>query len=139
MSGLSVHQRGYRFESYKGHSISSLTTDLLPVEDWCMVPSAHIETKVKSLKDPAVKEKLQQLRQTDNYTNFYYLALCYLYLVVVLGGTIGFYHYRAAAGVAFVWNVPVTLLAMVLVGAGQHQLMGLTHEAAHHILFRNRH
>jgi fatty acid desaturase len=93
---------------------------------------------VKSLKDAALKERLQQLRSTDNYTNFYYLARCYLYLFAVLGGAIWFYHYQAAAGLAFAWNVPVTLLAIVLIGAGQHQLTGLTHEAAHHILFRNR-
>src|SRR5207248_6652598 len=37
-----------------------------------------------------------------------------------------------------VWSVPVFVLAVVLVGAGQHQLSGLSHEGGHHILFRNR-
>ncbi len=32
--------------------------------------------------------------------------------------------------------MPVTLLAVLLVGAGQHQLAGLGHEAAHHTLLR---
>ena len=35
-------------------------------------------------------------------------------------------------------NVPVTLLAILLIGAGQHQLTGLAHEASHHILLKNR-
>ncbi len=94
--------------------------------------------KQKSLKDPELKEKLQQLRQTDNITNVYYLVRAYLFLALVIGGTIWFYHYREAAGLSFWWNVPVTLLAIVLVGAGQHQLTGLAHEASHHILFKNR-
>jgi fatty acid desaturase len=103
-----------------------------------MSVTASVETKVKLLNDADLKAKLQELRQTDNYTNFYYLARCYLYFALVLGGAIWFYHYQAAAGLAFSWNLPVTLLAIILVGAGQHQLTGLTHEASHHILFRNR-
>jgi fatty acid desaturase len=90
------------------------------------------------LQDPELTERLQQLRQTDNYTNLYYLARTYVYLVAVIGGAIALYHYQQAAGWSAWWNVPVALLAIVLVGAGQHQLAGLAHEASHHILFRNR-
>lgn len=92
----------------------------------------------KTLQDPALKEKLQQLRQTDNYTNFYYLARTWAYLAAAIGGTIWFYHFQASEGVSWWWNVPVTLLTIVMVGAGQHQLTGLAHEGGHHILFRNR-
>lgn len=88
----------------------------------------------KTLQDPALKEKLQELRQTDNVTNFYYLLRTYGYLTLVIGGTVWFY----AQGFSWWWNVPVTLLAIVLIGAGQHQLTGLAHEGGHHILFRNR-
>ena len=51
---------------------------------------------------------------------------------------------RAAAvlrdgwGLNWAWNIPVTILAITLVGAGQHQLTGLAHEASHHTLFKNR-
>jgi fatty acid desaturase len=92
----------------------------------------------KSLQDAELKERLQQLRETDNYTNLYYLLRTYLFLAGAIGGTIWFYHYRADVGLAFAWNVPVTLLAILLIGAGQHQLVGLAHEASHHILFRHR-
>jgi fatty acid desaturase len=92
----------------------------------------------KTLQDPRLKEALQDLRRTDNFTNLYYLLRTWVFLVVVLGGTLWFYHWRIDAGLSFWWNVPLTLLAIVLVGAGQHQLTGLTHEASHHILFRNR-
>src|SRR5262249_57025433 len=41
-------------------------------------------------------------------------------------------------GLGWWWEVPVGLFAIVLVGAGQHQLSGLAHEGSHHILFRGR-
>jgi fatty acid desaturase len=96
------------------------------------------EPRQKSLKDPELKEKLQELRQTDNWTNLYYLARTYFYLAAVIGGAVWFDLYRASAGWSILWDVPVYLFAIILVGAGQHQLTGLAHEGSHHILFRNR-
>jgi fatty acid desaturase len=100
-----------------------------------VAPTAPMD---KSLSDPELKEHLQQLRQTDNWTNWYYLARVYLYFALVLGAAIWFDLFRAAAGWSIAWDVPVFLVAIVLIGAGQHQLSGLAHEAVHHILFRNR-
>jgi fatty acid desaturase len=97
------------------------------------------DSKVRSLlQDAELKQKLQELRRTDNVTNLFYLLRTYAYLAAVIGGALWFYHYQATAGLSFWWNVPVTLLAIILVGAGQHQLTGLAHEASHHILLRNR-
>lgn len=93
---------------------------------------------IEALSDSRVKEKLQELRKVDNLTNVYYLIRTYVYLAAVIGGTIAFYHLRDGWGLAWAWNVPVTLLAITLIGAGQHQLTGLAHEASHHILFKNR-
>ena len=92
----------------------------------------------KSLQDAGLKAELQRLRRTDNVTNWYYILRTYLYLFAVIGGTVWFYQYQSASGISFWWNVPVTLLAVVLVGAGQHQLSGLAHEGVHHTLFRNK-
>jgi fatty acid desaturase len=97
-----------------------------------------VQIQTKSLKEPRVREILQDLRRTDNFTNIYYFIRIYLYFAVVIGGTIWFYHENAAQGFGWWWNIPVTLLAIILVGAGQHQLTGLAHEASHHILFKNR-
>jgi fatty acid desaturase len=94
--------------------------------------------EIESLSDPRVKAKLQELRQTDNFTNLYYLVRTYLYLALVIAGTIAFYHHRDAWGLHFAWNIPVTVFAITLIGAGQHQLTGLAHEASHHTLFKNR-
>src|SRR5262245_44148029 len=90
------------------------------------------------LQDPQLKAALQQLRRTDNFTNVYYLIRTYLFLGAVIGGTLWFCHSSADLGLNWWWNVPVTLLSILLVGAGQHQLTGLAHEASHHILSRNR-
>jgi fatty acid desaturase len=103
-----------------------------------MLKTESIPGKARSLNDPQLKEKLQRLRQTDNYTNWYYLARTYLLSAAVIGGAVWFYHFQASAGLSFWWNIPVTFLATVLMGALQHQLTGLAHEGAHHMLFRNR-
>jgi fatty acid desaturase len=100
-----------------------------------MSPSAP---PAKSLNDPELKARLQALRLADNVTNWYYIARAYLYLALVIGGAVWFFEARAGLGLAWWWNVPVAIAAVVLVGAGQHQLSGLTHEGSHYILFRNR-
>jgi fatty acid desaturase len=88
-----------------------------------------------SLNDQRIKEKLHELRQTDNVTNLLYLLRTYLYLAVVIGATLWFYTVNDWSE----WlNVPVTIVAIILVGAGQHNLTGLAHEASHHILLKNR-
>jgi fatty acid desaturase len=92
----------------------------------------------KSLSDPELKAVLQELRRTDNVTNWWYILRTYLYLALVIGGAVWFFESRGALGLSWWWNVPVALVAVVLVGAGQHQLTGLAHEGSHYILFRNR-
>src|SRR5262245_55262263 len=86
-----------------------------------------------SLRDPKLKERLQSLRRTDNYTNLHYLVRTYLFLALVIAGTLWCY-----VNLSWWWSALITLPAIVLIGAGQHQLTGLAHEASHHILFKNR-
>ena len=91
-----------------------------------------------SLNDPAFKQRLQFLRQTDNYRNWFYLFRTYALLALVVGGTVSFYHFTRAGGTLLLWNLPVVFLAVMLVGALQHHLASLAHEAVHHTLFKNR-
>lgn len=99
---------------------------------------AAVDTPVKSLADPAFKAELQRLRRTDNVTNWYYVLRAYLYLAVVIGGAVAAFEYVRVYDLGWWWGIPVALVGVVLVGAGQHQLSGLAHEGVHHILFRNR-
>jgi fatty acid desaturase len=94
--------------------------------------------RYKSLKDAEWKERLQQLRQTDNLTNLWYLIRTYLFLAVIIGGPVAFDQWRQHEGLSWLWSVPVFAVAIVLIGAGQHHLSALAHEASHYILFRSR-
>jgi fatty acid desaturase len=90
------------------------------------------------LNSPELLRRVAELRKTDNYTNWFYLAREYLFLATVVGGTIAFCYWLDSAGLSLLWAVPLALVAIVLVGAGQHRLATLTHEAGHYMLFRNR-
>jgi fatty acid desaturase len=79
------------------------------------------------------------LRQTDNYRNWYYLFRTYALLAIAIGGAIWFYQFTRAGQLSLLWNVPVFAAAIVMVGALQHHLANLAHEAVHHTLFKNRH
>src|SRR5947199_365945 len=100
--------------------------------------TATLDPTAKSLSGAEVKEKLQQVRRPDNLTNWYYLLRSYLFLALVIGGAVYFFEHQAVWGLHWLWNLPVAVLAIVLVGAGQHQLTVLAHEASHHTLFQNR-
>jgi fatty acid desaturase len=91
-----------------------------------------------ALNSPAMQKRINQMRATDNLTNWFYLVREYLLLAGVVGLTIWFYMSREDWGLSWFWNVPLTLLAIVLIGAGQHRLTNLAHEASHYMLFRNR-
>src|SRR5262249_18264013 len=105
---------------------------LRPVHELTHTMSTTAATK--TLNDPEFKARLQDLRRTDNLTNWYYIARTYLYLFLVIGGAVWFFESRADWGISWWWNVPVAVTAVFLVGAGQHQLSGLTHEGSHYIL-----
>ncbi len=92
----------------------------------------------KTLSDSNLKSAIQQLRQTDNFTNWWYLFRTYLYLLLVLVGSVWFFENRESLGVPWALNVLVAFVAIILVGAGQHQLTALAHDGAHYTLFRNR-
>src|SRR5262245_28239519 len=96
--------------------------------------TATSDPSALTLRDPKLKEELQALRRTDNYTSLYYVARTYFFLAVVIAGTLWLYH----AADSWWWHVPITVVAIILLGTGQHQLTGLAHEASHHILFKNR-
>lgn len=99
---------------------------------------ATLEQSFTTLQDPQLKQQLQELRRTDNFTNVLYLLRTWACLGLVIASTLWFYHAQASQGWNWWWNLPVTAIAIVLIGAGQHQLTGLTHEASHYTLFKNR-
>src|ERR1700722_366498 len=95
-------------------------------------------TCARDVSDPEILRQVNLLRRTDNLTNWLYLTREYLFLAAVIGLTIAFYYLLLAADLSLLWAIPVTLVAILCVGAGQHRLGAVTHEASHYLLFRNR-
>jgi fatty acid desaturase len=89
-------------------------------------------------EDPDLQREIMHLREVDNYTNLLYLALEYGSLALVIAGTVLFAEYRASWGLARLWNIPMFGAAIVLVGAIQHRLAGLGHEASHYSFMKNK-
>jgi fatty acid desaturase len=102
------------------------------------MPSANAATAGPAVSSPDILRQVNALRQPDNLTNWFYLVREYAFLGAVVGATLAFYHLLEDGGLPWPWAVPVSLLAVVLVGAGQHRLATLGHEASHYSLFRNR-
>jgi fatty acid desaturase len=91
-----------------------------------------------SFNDPALNEAIMRLRAVDHWTNLGFVALEYACLAAIIGGAIAFREWRRGAGLPWGWDAPVLAVAIVLVGAIQHRLAGLGHEAAHYSLLRNK-
>jgi fatty acid desaturase len=88
--------------------------------------------------DPKLRDAIRSLRRVDDARGLGCLAIEYACLAAVIGGVIGFAEHRAAWGLAWWWNVPIFAVAIVLVGALQHRLAGLGHEASHYCLLSNK-
>lgn len=81
---------------------------------------------------------IKALKARDNATNFYYLSGVYLVMVATVALTLWSYSAIAAGEIGWLWCIPVTALAIVSMGASQHQLGGVIHEGTHYILFADR-
>src|SRR5690349_18697550 len=95
-------------------------------------------TRRPTFEDPSLQREIMQLRQVDDYTNLFYLLLEYTCLAIVVAGAVVFCEYRATWGLPWRWNIPVFGVAIILVGAIQHRLAGLGHEASHYSFMKNR-
>lgn len=95
--------------------------------------------EVRSLKkDGRIAAALSEYRRTDNITNWLYLARAWLVIGLCIGGAVWFYLAgREWLGLPWLLNVPVTLAAILAIGASQHQLAGAGHEATHGTLFHH--
>jgi fatty acid desaturase len=94
--------------------------------------------KRATFDDPALHRQIMELRQVNNVTNLLFLAKEWLCLIALIGGAVVFAEYRQSWGLAWLWNVPVFLWAIVLIGGLQHRLAGLGHESSHYSFMKNR-
>ena len=111
-------------------------------------PSAQIEWKGSgrmssqiarpTFENPELQREIMQLRSVDNSTNLLYLSMEYLSLFLVIGGAVWFAEFSRASGHSWLWSLPVFAVAIAMVGAIQHRLAGLGHEASHYCFMKNR-
>lgn len=92
----------------------------------------------RRLNNPELRAALRPLRETNNSTNLRYLAIDYLTIALVVGLAVSWSLARQSWGWSWLWDIPSSLLAIVLIGGLQHRLAGLAHEASHFTLFKNR-
>ena len=93
---------------------------------------------VASTTNRDLNARIRSLRELDDHTNVLHLAREYLTALAIVASTIAFLEFREGFGIHPIWRLPVVGLAMALIGAVQHRLAGLGHEASHYILFKGR-
>jgi fatty acid desaturase len=86
----------------------------------------------------ALQQRIRPLRRVDNWTNLAFLAWEYACIAGVVFLCVAFGGRREAWGLSWWWNLPVFALAIGLIGALQHRLAGLGHEASHYAFMKNR-
>ncbi len=91
-----------------------------------------------TFNDPGLHQEIMRLRAVDHATNLGFRAIEYGCLAAIIGGAIAFREWRRWSGLSWWWDVPELGLGIVLVGAIQHRLAGLGHEAAHYSLLKNK-
>lgn len=82
--------------------------------------------------------EVQALKARDNTTNWKFLARIYLVIAVSVAATAWALETAKLGELSWWIAVPVTLAAIVAIGASQHQFGGAIHEGTHFILFANR-
>jgi fatty acid desaturase len=95
-------------------------------------PEKNVSTRPNSVRR---SDAIRDLKKRDNHTNFAHIGFVYLVITAVIAAAIWSYGLVASAGLAWWWNIPMTLVAVVVVGASQHQFGGVIHEGTHFILF----
>ncbi len=85
------------------------------------------------------RDEMQALKARDNFTNIAYIALPWTIMLLTIAGTVAGFTYVIEQGwQGWEWLVPLSLAAIVIMGASQHQLGGIIHEGTHYTLFSNR-
>src|SRR5258708_25456170 len=87
------------------------------------------------LRDPAFRQFLQDVRQTDNRTNWLYIARSWLFLLAVLTASVVGLEWVRESGIGWAWAIPIIIFSGLLVGAEPHHLGLLSHDSSPTTLF----
>ncbi|MGQ0455905.1 MAG: fatty acid desaturase family protein [Hyphomicrobium sp.] len=82
--------------------------------------------------------EIQKLKERDNVTNLWHLGVVYAVMAVTIGAAALSLSAVAAGEMSAWWSIPTVAIAVLVIGASQHQLGGAIHEGTHYMLFANR-
>lgn len=82
--------------------------------------------------------EMEAFKARDNWTNWHYLAFNWFVIVGTLFLAISGESLLRSLGYGWAAVVPLALVAIIVMGASQHQLGGAIHEGTHYQLFANR-
>ncbi len=101
---------------------------------------ATIDQKDQINSNPARidRNEMQVLKARDNVTNIFYIAQVYLITAITIITTVIAYTHFFAGDLSIWWLIPITIIAIIIIGASQHQLGGITHEGTHYSLFSDK-
>ncbi|MBM3996004.1 MAG: fatty acid desaturase [Planctomycetes bacterium] len=100
--------------------------------------TATTSETLPTIDDPEIMRQVNELRQIDNSTNWYYLAREWVFIALVIAISVTLFQTFWDGWWSLVWAIPLTFATHLCIGASQHRLATLTHEAAHYMLFKNR-
>ena len=83
-------------------------------------------------------EVIRTLKERDNTTNWKYLARIYAVIALTIAGALWVDQAAMVGAIDWWWAITTTLVAIVVIGASQHQFGGAIHEGTHYMLFANR-
>ena len=91
-----------------------------------------------ALNRPEIQARVNQLRKLDNVRNWPYVIGESLLVLTVFGSTVGCHYWRFTSGHSWLWDIPIAVVGVYLMGLAQHRLSIIGHEASHYALFRNQ-
>ncbi len=83
-------------------------------------------------------EAARNLKERDNTTNWIYFAEIYGVIAITIAAAIDINAWLSGNGYGWGWTILVNVVAILIVGAAQHQFGGAIHEGTHFLLFKNR-
>ncbi|HRQ88823.1 MAG TPA: fatty acid desaturase [Bacteroidia bacterium] len=103
-----------------------------------MAESIPTDPRTALRSDREIKRRVKELAQGDNATNFVHIGGVYLVIAATMSATIWIWGQLSASPYGWIAMLPLYILAVLIIGASQHQLAGAGHEGSHHTLFRHR-
>jgi len=103
-----------------------------------MAESTATMPKADLRSDREIKRRVKELASGDNVTNFAHIAKVYLVIAATIAATVWAWLQLSELPYGWIAMIPLYVLAVLVIGASQHQLAGAGHEGSHHTLFKNR-